>query len=242
MFPEVRHGIPRLGVGIIAVPLTGFLAGLVKIARLVVVVRTLESLPVVEALPAFRWDVGGAARAIDMPLADIARVVACLAQGLCERGGLCVEAQIVQKKPMGERILAGQEAGTVRAANRNARYGVSKVYALVGKEVDVGRPHIRIAHVAVVHGPPLVRKQVNYIGLLCLGFFLGGALGRGREGGGRGSEEVAAIHLGDSCKGWSRAGQRSLLNTGSAGPSDPTRFSPSRRGPTAAGAADARIV
>ena len=85
---QVRLGVAGLGQGVVAFPHEPLVrvAGIVR--RAVVVVGAFEHLPVLEALPPLGRNIARAAAAIDVPLADIGRVVAARAESVREARGV----------------------------------------------------------------------------------------------------------------------------------------------------------
>ena len=113
-FAQVRLGVAGLGQGVVALPdeLLVRVAGIVR--GMIVVVGAFEHLPVLEALLPFGRDIAGAAAAIDVPLADIGRVVAARAESLCEACSVLAQLYVVDEDAVREGVLTGQERGPCR--------------------------------------------------------------------------------------------------------------------------------
>ena len=73
---------------------------------------------------------------------------------------------IVDKDAVGQGVLARQQGGTRRAADRDAGDGMGEVDALGGQPVEVRRPHLPVAGVSGVLRPPLIGEHIDDIGSL----------------------------------------------------------------------------
>ena len=127
-----------------------------------------------------------------MPLPDVASVVAGRSQGLGEGSGAVVQPQIIEEQTVRKRILPGEQAAPVWAADGNPRDRIREVDTLICKGIDIRCADIRIAHVAMVHCAPLIGEEVENVGTLS-GRLRGCLAGRG-EGSGRAGEEVTTVH------------------------------------------------
>ena len=74
--------------------------------------------------------------------------------------------EIVNKDAVGQGVLAGQQGGTRRAADRDAGDGMGEVDALGGQPVQVRRPHLPVAGVSGVLRAPLIGEHIDDIGSL----------------------------------------------------------------------------
>jgi len=108
MVAQVLLRVPRLGDGVVALPVKHFRAVGV-VGRVIVVVRALQHLPVIKPLPPFARDEARAAMRVHMPLADIRGVVARRAQHLGDGHRFRVQRHVVQEDPVREWALARQE-------------------------------------------------------------------------------------------------------------------------------------
>ena len=155
--------IARLGLGVVALP-HELLRAVGVVGRLVIGVGAFERLPIVEALPALRGNVVGAAVAIDVPLADHAGGVAGGLEFLRKRDCLRVEGHVVEEKPVRLRSLAGEERGAHGSAHRHAGHRLREVNALALEAIKVRRAHIGIARVAERLRAPLVGDDEEEVG------------------------------------------------------------------------------
>ena len=72
-----------------------------------------------------------------MPFADDTSMIACLLQHFCDRGLASVEA-IKNRHAVEMAVLAGQDGGAARRANRIDGETIQQAHAFVGDAVEVG--------------------------------------------------------------------------------------------------------
>ncbi len=153
---DVLHRVLRLGDRVITGPgaFRRIVAGVVE--RVIVVVRTFEHFPVVESLSRFGRDVVASPAAVEVPLADVAGVIAGGPEHFREAGGVVAQVQVVQEHAVRERELPGHQGCAMRAAHRAAGDGVGEVDRLISEAIEVGRLDIGITGVTGRRGAPLV--------------------------------------------------------------------------------------
>jgi hypothetical protein len=127
--------------------------------------RTLEDLPIVKALPPLGRDVAGAPVPVDVPLADIGGGIAILGERIGQAVAVGLQVDVVDEHAVRERVLARQQARSIRRANRAAGDSVGEIHALPRQAIQVGRTHDRVAGIAGRLCTPLVAKDKNHVGL-----------------------------------------------------------------------------
>ena len=103
--------------------------------------------------------------AVDVPLADVGRVIAAGGKDLGNARGPVTQTHIVDENPVLQRQLPRQQAATRRRAHRTAGNGVGEVQALPRQRIDMRRLDIVVASIAAGLGPPLIAENQHYIRL-----------------------------------------------------------------------------
>ena len=118
------------------------LVGVIRIIkRIVVIVRTLQHLPIVKPLPIFGWNIIGPPICIHMPLAHISGIVSRILKSPCQTNSPIAQMDIIDKNAMRQRILPRQQRRTRRATNRTPRNRVCRIDTLRRETVDMRRLH-----------------------------------------------------------------------------------------------------
>ena len=164
VLPDVLPGIPGLGVGVVPLPLAlGRVVARVVVGS-VVLVGALQHLPVVEALAALLGDVGVAAVTVEVPLADVRRLVPGRREDLAHAQLFVGQVEVVQEHPRTEGIAPGHEGGAIGRADGADADRVGEVDALGGQGVQAGRLHVGIAGVPGGLRSPLVGQHEDDVG------------------------------------------------------------------------------
>ena len=158
MAAEIIAGLMRLGHGVITGPFP-FVRGIGIVKGVGVVVRAFERLPVVEALTAFARDKVGTPVTVQMPFADVARVIASGLQNLGEGRRIGMERDVIEKDTVRQWPLSGQQRRPGGRADRQASDGVDETDALRREAVEVGGFDVRITRESERLRAPLVGQD-----------------------------------------------------------------------------------
>ena len=125
----------------------------------------LQHLPVIKALTPFLWNIGRPAMSIEMPFADISGIITGFFIHFCNRDRLAVEAEIIQEKPVGQRILPGHQRSAIWRTDRAGRDSIAYIYTLPGHLIQIGGHSFKIGIAGIVCGlrPPLIGQHINNI-------------------------------------------------------------------------------
>ena len=98
---------------------------------------------------------------VNVPLANKGRLITRLMECLGHRNGFAIQADIVDKYAMCERIASGKQAGAKRRADRAGGNGRGEDNALAGQAIEVRRSRIGVPGIPQRLGPPLVGDENN---------------------------------------------------------------------------------
>ena len=126
--------------------------------------------PVIETEALLRRDVGqsppivAVRAAVDVPLADETGAVTGAAEDFPQGRTFRLQFHVVDENAMGERILAREEAGAIRAAHGASRHGVFEIHAFRFQAVEHRGADIDIPAVSRRLRTPLIREQEQDVG------------------------------------------------------------------------------
>jgi len=101
---------------------------------------------------------------VEVPLADPPGVIPGAVQFVGDAVPIVRQADVIDEQAVGQRVLAGDQAGPRRRADRAVGDVGVEVDRLPGEAVEVRGFDVRIARVAGGVGAPLVGKDVDKVG------------------------------------------------------------------------------
>ncbi len=103
---------------------------------------------------------------VQVPLADVPRLVARLRQHVPQASLVRVHPQLVNHHPRPAGVLAGKQRRPVRRADRHVRDRLPEVDPVRRQSIQTRRPRLLIARISAGLVPQLVRQQVDDVGPL----------------------------------------------------------------------------
>ena len=132
MVLQILLSIFGLRISIIAGPEFFIRRIALVVVRFIVVVVALRTFPVIPSLPPLRGNKIGASMSVEMPLADVGRVITGRLENFGHTKLVRGKIQIVYKHAGGQRKTSGHKRRAMRRTNRTDRHCVAEIHRFPG--------------------------------------------------------------------------------------------------------------